>query len=78
VRAENDLPRMLATGVGMMRWMVEISYRADRETLVKEIEELDELCALVENGPDWNEIDEILVTLNRPVIKPRPEPEGEP
>jgi hypothetical protein len=47
------------------RWMAEIYYRTDREMAVYNFEELEELHDIVEFGPDWNEIDHIIVTLNR-------------
>lgn len=31
------------------------------------------LHAIIEGGPDWHEIDQIVITLNRPVIQPKPE-----
>jgi hypothetical protein len=40
----------------MKRWRVEISYKSDRKTLVKRIEEIAELHDLIEHGPDWREI----------------------
>jgi hypothetical protein len=40
---------------------------------VVEFEELVELHHLVEMGPDWNEIQQIVVTLNRPSVTPRRE-----
>ena len=47
----------------MKRWHVEVSYKSDRKTLVKRIEEIAELHDLIEHGPDWREIDQIVVTL---------------
>jgi hypothetical protein len=44
------------------RWMAEITYR---KPLIQQFEELYELHDIVEHGPDWNEIDQIIVTLNR-------------
>jgi hypothetical protein len=35
----------------------------------EEIEDLDEI---VELGPDWNLIDRIVITLNRPTLEPQP------
>lgn len=49
----------------MKRWRVEVSYKSDRKTLVKRIEEIAELHDLIEHGPDWREIDQIVVTLDR-------------
>jgi hypothetical protein len=48
--------------------MAEIFYRTDRAPTVHAFEELDDLDELVERGPDWHEIDQIIITLNRPVI----------
>lgn len=47
------------------RWRVDIGYRHEDGVRVQSffIEELDELHARVEAGPDWNAITGILVTL---------------
>lgn len=52
------------------RWMAEIFYFGGAVAVVafEEIEELDEI---VERGPDWNTIDRIVVTLNRPSLEPQ-------
>lgn len=51
-----------------MRWKVVITYRMERGPyldVTHDIEELEELHALVERGPDWNTIIKIEVTLAR-------------
>jgi hypothetical protein len=53
------------------RWMAEISYTDDTPSTVVAFEELRELHLIVEFGPDWNLIDQIVVTLNRPSVAPR-------
>ena len=55
------------------RWMAEISYRDGRPTDVYQFEELYELQDIVELGPNWNEIEQITVTLNRPSSQPAQE-----
>jgi len=47
----------------MKRWMAEITYRNGAPPLIEQFEELVELY-IVELGPDWNEIEQIVVTLN--------------
>jgi hypothetical protein len=42
-------------------------------TAVVAFEELEDLQNIVEQGPDWNEIDFITVTLNRRSIEPKRE-----
>jgi hypothetical protein len=51
----------------IMRWMAEITYRNGRKPLLEQFEELHQLHDIVEHGPDWNEIEQIIVTLNRSV-----------
>ncbi len=48
------------------RWLVEIDYATDNGTTTVDhhIEELEELHNVVENGPDWNTIQQIRVHLN--------------
>lgn len=58
----------------MKRWMAEIFYRTERPQAAVAFEELEELHGIVELGPDWNEIDKIVVTLNRPSVQPSAEP----
>jgi len=48
----------------MKRWMAEITYRNGAPPLIEQFEELVELHDIVELGPDWNEIEQIMVTLN--------------
>jgi hypothetical protein len=52
------------------RWMAEIFYNDGSETDVLAFDELRELQNIVERGPNWNTIDRIVVTLNRPSIRP--------
>jgi hypothetical protein len=47
------------------RWMAEIIYfGGNQETIA--FEELQDLDEIVERGPDWNTIEKIVITLNRP------------
>jgi hypothetical protein len=47
--------------------MAEIIYfGGDQKTVA--VEELEDLDEIVEAGPDWNTIDRIVVTLNRPTL----------
>lgn len=50
-----------------MRWHATIFYRSEAGTVDvdHDIEELEELHDLVERGPDWNTIEQIIVTLAR-------------
>ena len=54
----------------IMRWMAEITYRNGRKPLIEQFEELYQLHDIVEHGPDWNEIEQIIVTLNRSSATP--------
>ena len=47
------------------RWMAEIRY-LDGKQETKTFEELEDLDEIVEMGPDWHTIDQIVITLNRP------------
>jgi hypothetical protein len=49
------------------RWMAEIHYNNGDPLKAVAFEELAELHDIVELGPDWNTIDQIVVTLNRRV-----------
>jgi len=51
----------------MTRWHATIFYRSDAGTVDvdHDFEELEELHDLVERGPDWNTIIQIIVTLAR-------------
>ncbi|MGY4287742.1 hypothetical protein ACVWXO_006962 [Bradyrhizobium sp. LM2.7] len=51
------------------RWMAEIQYNNGEPPEVATFEELAELHDIVELGPDWNTIEQI-VTLNRPSVTP--------
>jgi hypothetical protein len=52
------------------RWMAEVSYLDGRPPDVFAFCELRDLHDLIERGPNWNEIDRIVVTLNRPSVEP--------
>lgn len=52
------------------RWMAEITYLSERPKAIVAFEEIADLDRIVERGPDWNEIDQIVITLNRPTVKP--------
>jgi hypothetical protein len=53
------------------RWMAEITYRTDEPSKVISFEEIADLDPIIERGPDWNEIDQIVITLNRSSVTPR-------
>ena len=48
------------------RWMAEISYLDGNQQTIA-FEELEDLDEIVERGPDWNTIEKIVITLNRPL-----------
>jgi hypothetical protein len=52
------------------RWMAEIFYNDGSETDVVAFDEWGELQDIVERGPNWNTIERIVVTLNRPSVGP--------
>ncbi len=56
------------------RWMAEIAYFKGLAPKTVAFEELEDLHDIVERGPDWNEIDRIVVTLNRPSVEPAKQP----
>ena len=60
---------------GPLRWMAEVSYFDGTPPLIVTIEEIEDLQEIVELGPDWRVIDQIVITLNKPVLSPRSEPE---
>lgn len=49
-----------------LRWIVTITYRTDAGPADVEhhIEELHDVDAIVERGPDWNTIENIVIVLN--------------
>jgi hypothetical protein len=53
------------------RWMVEITYNNSEPTTPVAFDELSELHAIVELGPDWNMVEAITITLNRPSLRPQ-------
>lgn len=55
------------------RWMAEVVYNDGTAPDVYTFEELNALHELVEMGPNWNMIERIVVTLNRPSVMPRNE-----
>ena len=55
------------------RWMAEITYRTERPMDVVCFEEIEDLDEIIERGPDWHEIDQIVITLNRPALEPKAE-----
>jgi hypothetical protein len=59
----------------MKRWMAEIAYRNGDAPGLIEFEEIGDLQGFVEMGPNWNEIEQIVITLNRSSACPQPEPE---
>jgi hypothetical protein len=54
-----------------LRWKTEILFRDGTED-IQTFEELAELQGIVERGPDWNEIDKIIITLNLRSDEPLP------
>jgi hypothetical protein len=56
------------------RWMAEITYVTDRPMQLAVFEEIEDLDEIIERGPDWNEIEEIKITLNRPTALATKEP----
>jgi hypothetical protein len=52
------------------RWMAEIFYRDDTPAMTVAFEEIEDLDEIVELGLDWNLIERIVITLNRPTLKP--------
>lgn len=52
------------TDANTKRWKVETTYH-DRPVQMIYVEEIKELQAVVEHGPDWNLLDHITITLNR-------------
>src|SRR3954447_23917034 len=54
------------------RWMAEVHYNNGEPPEVAGFAGLGELHDIVELGPDWNMIDQIVVTLNRPSVTPAP------
>jgi hypothetical protein len=53
------------------RWMAEIFYRGSSVPKTAAFEEIEDLDEIVELGPDWNTIERIVITLNRPSVEPR-------
>jgi hypothetical protein len=49
-----------------LRWLAVVTYRGEAGPIEVDhhFEELEELQALIERGPDWNTIISIVVTLN--------------
>ena len=59
------------------RWMAEITYRNGDPPYIVDFEEITDLHDLIEMGPNWNVIEQIVVTLNLSSIAPRREEIGE-
>jgi hypothetical protein len=55
------------------RWMAEITYRNGDAPTVVQFEELADLHDVVEMWADWNEIEQIVITLNVSSATPRRE-----
>ena len=55
------------------RWMAEITYRDGTKPLFIEFDEIADLHDIVEMGPNWIFIEQIVVTLNRSSAEPRHE-----
>ena len=51
------------------RWMAEITYRDQTKPLFIEFEEIADLHDIVEMGPNWIFIEQIVITLN-PILHP--------
>jgi hypothetical protein len=58
------------TVMSRARWMAEIFYNDGSEPAVIAFDELHELQDIIETGPNWNTIERIVVTLNRPSVRP--------
>jgi len=52
------------------RWMAEIRYRGILQPFVVAFEEIEDLDEMIEQGPDWRELENIVITLNRTVLEP--------
>lgn len=52
------------------RWMAEITYNNNSAKVIK-FEEIEDLDEIIEQGPDWNTIERIVITLNRSSTRPR-------
>jgi hypothetical protein len=55
------------------RWMVEITYNSGKPPMIDVFEEFEDLGHIVKLGPDWHEIEQIVITLNRPSRSPEEE-----
>ena len=57
------------------RWMAEIRYRpgADCSDIIEAFDEFVELGRIIELGPDWHDIENITITLNRSARTPQKE-----
>src|SRR5262249_32797527 len=47
------------------RWMAEIRYQHVPEPVVVRFEEIEDLDRIIERGPDWRLLENIVITLNR-------------
>lgn len=50
------------------RWMAEITYTTGRAVTVVKFEEIEDLDEIIEHGPNWEEIDQIVITLNKSAV----------
>jgi hypothetical protein len=46
------------------RWTAKLTYDDERDNRICEFEEFDELGAVVERGPNWYGLKQIVITLN--------------
>jgi hypothetical protein len=56
------------------RWMVEVIYKDGKPPLIFTVGELEDMDERIELGPDWHTIEQIVITLNRPVPSWQPRP----
>ncbi len=57
------------------RWMAEITYRNGAAPMIVQFEEISDLQDFVEMGSNWNEIEQVVITLNLSSASPQREPE---
>ena len=55
------------------RWKAECYYQNEKVPEVFRFEEIEDLHDIIEQGPDWNTLDRVVVTLNRPSVEPKKE-----
>jgi hypothetical protein len=65
-----DMCRQVSTRLQpLKRWTAKLTYADNNESYTTDFDEFDQLGGMVEQGPDWNTIDQIIITLNRPIWK---------